>query len=326
MIARSLPRGLQVAIVVVLAWLVAAPARAHGLRPGVLSLVEQAPGTFALAFTEPMDTSGASTTVTVALPEHCRREPARLDCGPAGLRGRVAVDGLAGDRARVVVLVRWLDGRTLEAMLTARAPVLDVGDGPPTSGVAAWVRLGAEHVLGGLDHLAFVLGLVLVVGARSPRRLALTLTAFTLAHSLTLALGATGLLVLRPAPVEATIAASVMLVAREATHQAPTLTRRAPWLVALAFGLVHGLGFAGALRSALPADPGPALAWGLVWLGLGIELGQLLAVVVAVAIGALAARLVGRHAARLRTLVVHALGGLGAWWLVERTVALVSGA
>ncbi len=319
MIPRVLVGGL-VLVVLCLAW---RPALAHGLYPGMLTLTEQQPGVFAVAFTEPVDTSGGSTPVELVLPEHCRRGPTELDCTPAGLHGTIAVHGLTSGRARVMVLVRYLDGRTLEAMLDAEAPELHV-DRSPGRSPTAWLWLGVEHVLGGLDHLAFVLGLLLVVGARSLRRLAATITAFTLAHSLTLALAATGTLVLASAPVEATIAASVVLVAREATHDRPTLTRRAPWAVALGFGLVHGLGFAGALSSfGLP--PG-WIGWSLLWFNLGIELGQLAVVLAVVVLVHGAQRLAGPRITSARGVVAYAIGGLGAWWLLERGLAILTAA
>jgi hypothetical protein len=315
----ALARRLAAVLVLAVLWLAWRPSLAHGLYPGVLTLTEQQPGCFALAWAEPVDTSGAFTPIELVLPEHCRREAEALDCAPAGLHGTIAVGGLEAGRARVMVLVRFLDGRTLEAMLDAAAPELHV-DRSPGRSAWAWLSLGVEHVLGGLDHLAFVLSLLLVVGTTAVRRLAATITAFTLAHSITLALAATGTLVLAAAPVEATIAASVVLVAREATHQRPTLTRRLPWAVAFAFGLVHGLGFAGALTSwGLPSD---GVGWNLLWFNVGIELGQL-AVVSAVVI---VARLVGRRLAPLRPAAAYALGGLGAWWLIERTVAIVTAA
>jgi hypothetical protein len=325
MIAAGMPCGLRLALALalVLGGLYGRPARAHGLHPGVLTLVEHEPGVLTLAFTEPVDTSGADTPVALVLPEHCRRDGDRLDCTPGGLHGTLAVRGLTAGRARVMVLVQFADGRTQEAMLTADAPSLRIERAPGRS-AWAWLRLGVEHVLGGLDHLAFVLGLLLVVGTASVRRLALTITAFTVAHSLTLALAVTHVLVLPTAPVEATIAASVVLVAREATHDAPTLTRRAPWAVALVFGLVHGLGFAGALGAwGLPEG---LVAWSLVWFNLGIELGQLAVVLAVVLAVAVATRRGVQRLAPLRRAAAYAIGGLGAWWLLARTLAVVTAA
>lgn len=309
-------------LLVLLAIAIACPAAAvaHGLHPGVLALTEQQPGVFTLAWTEPVDTRGSATPIELRFPAHCHRRHDRLDCAPEGLHGTITFPGLAADRGRVMTLVRFLDGRTLQTLVTADDPRL-VLDRAPGRSARAWLRLGLEHVLGGLDHLAFVLGLLLVVGTRSVRRLVATLTAFTLAHSITLVLAATHVLVLRPAPVEATIAASVILVAREATHQAPTLTRRAPWVVALVFGLVHGLGFAGALGSwGLPEG---WMAPSLLWFNLGIELGQLAVVVLAVLVVRGLHRPLGPRLAALRPVAAYALGGLAAWWLVARVLALL---
>lgn len=313
------PSRLLAALLLAALWLVSSPARAHGLHPGVLTLTEQSPGVFTLAWTEPVDTSGAALPVELVFPEHCHRDATRLDCAPTGLHGTITMRGLTPGRVQVLALVQFADGRALETMLDAESPELHVDQSPGRS-PTAWLWLGVEHVLGGLDHLAFVLGLLLVVGTHGLRRLAATITAFTLAHSLTLALAATGTLVLPSAPVEATIAASVMLVAREATHDHPTLTRRAPWAVALAFGLVHGLGFAGALAEwGLPAG---WVGWSLLWFNVGIELGQLAVVLVVVVLVRLAPH---RRLAPLRTVTAYAIGGLGAWWLLERTLAILTG-
>ena len=225
-------------------------------------------------------------------------------------------DDVPDPRTRIVVSITALDGSVREAVASGEEPEIDL-DAVPGSSFVAWLGLGVEHVLGGIDHLAFVLGLLLVCGI--DRRLVITVTAFTLAHSLTLALAAFDVVTLPSAPVEATIAASVMLVAREATHDQPTLTRRMPWLVAAIFGLVHGLGFAGALAEIGLPRGSEALA--LVGFNVGVELGQLAVIGVAVLI----ARAVGSRAPRWsRPALALAIGSLGALWLIERTVAIVS--
>ncbi|HET6584741.1 MAG TPA: HupE/UreJ family protein [Nannocystaceae bacterium] len=317
MIRRTLAT-LLLAVLASLASLASSTARAHGLHPGVLTLVEGEPGVFTIAWTEPMDTVGLAAPVEIEFPAPCRRTGDVLDCGPAGLRGTIAFRGLDAGRAQVMTLVRFGDGREVEAMVTGDDPSLALAESPGRSALA-WLRLGVEHILGGLDHLAFVLGLLLVIGTEHLRRLVATITAFTVAHSITLVLAATGVLVLPSAPVEATIAASVVLVAREALDHRPTLTRRAPWVIAFVFGLVHGLGFAGAL-----ADWGLPEGWigrSLLFFNVGVELGQLAVVVVTVAI-------VRRFAARLAPLApvaAYAIGGLAAWWLIERTLAVMAG-
>jgi hypothetical protein len=298
---------------------------AHGLRPGVLTLVEREPGVFTLSWTEPVDTAGNDASVEIVFPEPCR--PATLatattgdtlDCGAGGLAGAIEVRGLEGDRARVMALVRMQDGREVEALLGEDDPQIDVAASPGRSALA-WILLGIEHILVGIDHIAFVLGLMLVVGTRSVRRLVATITAFTIAHSITLVLAATDTLVLSTAPVEATIAASVVLVARESLHDRATLTRRAPWIVAFVFGLVHGLGFAGALASfGLPEG---WLGWSLVCFNVGVEAGQLAIVLASVAI----VRTIGPALSnKLQRPVAYAIGGLSAYWLLDRAIPILA--
>jgi hypothetical protein len=310
-------RGACIGIVLLLIALASTRAGAHGLHPGVLTLVEGEPGVFTIAWREPVDTAGTDAPVEIVFPESCRRKADLLECGPDGLQGAIEFRGLADDRARVMTLVRFRDGRAIESLVGGDDPRLELG-APPGRSVTAWIRLGVEHIVGGLDHLAFVLGLLLVVGTQSVRRLVATITAFTVAHSITLVLAATGTLVLAAAPVEATIAASVVLVARESTHDRPTLTRRAPWAVAFAFGLVHGLGFAGALAQwGLPEG---WVAWSLLGFNVGVELGQLAVVLASVAI----VRIFGPRIAPLQRPAVYAIGGLATCWLLQRTVPMIA--
>jgi hypothetical protein len=152
-------------------------------------------------------------------------------------------------------------------LLTPQAPVWTIKEPPPATG---YLRLGVEHILGGFDHLLFVLALFLLVR----RRLLLTLTAFTLAHSLSLALAAQGVLSVAPAPVEAAIALSILCLAVELSREGSSLTKEKPWLVAFAFGLLHGLGFAGALGEI--GLPRGQIVPALVCFNLGVELGQVM--------------------------------------------------
>jgi hypothetical protein len=179
----------------------------------------------------------------------------------------------------------------------------------------AYVRIGIEHILFGVDHLLFVLGLMLLVD--SWRMLVKTISAFTVAHSMALALAVLGLVDVPPALVEALIALSIVLVAVELTRggAVPTVTRRYPWAVAFAFGLLHGLGFAGAL-TAIGLPPGE-LVLALVAFNVGVEIGQLLF------IGAmLAPRAWLRRAAARWTFVesvpAYVIGSLAFAWMLER--------
>jgi hypothetical protein len=178
--------------------------------------------------------------------------------------------------------------------------------------LGTYLALGVEHILIGIDHVLFVLGLVLLVGWR--RRLLLAITGFTLAHSLTLAATA-----LPQGPVEACIALSIVLLAVELVDERPTLTRRLPGVVAFAFGLLHGFGFAGALQEiGVPPDR----AWlSLLGFNLGVEAGQLLIIGAAGLVGLVARRL--PHAPRWRLAAAYAGGTVAAAWAIERSVALV---
>lgn len=296
-------------------------ARAHDFSPGVLSLVETTSGGFDIAWTAPVDSRRSDDApVRLAFVGGCRQQGARLECGEGGLRGAVELEGAIDERARVVITIQTLGGEIREAMITGASPRFELArDAGPS--LLAWIALGIEHIVGGLDHVAFLAGLLLLSGL--DRRVVITITAFTVAHSLTLALAALDVVRLPSAPVEASIAASIVLVAREGLwRDAPTLARRAPWMVALLFGLVHGLGFAGALRDI--GLPEGRVVPALIGFNAGVELGQLalVAVVVLVVRGA-RARIEAMPWAR--PAACYALGTLGAWWLVERTAAIVIG-
>jgi hydrogenase/urease accessory protein HupE len=302
---RRLALLVVVAFCATLSW----RAAAHDFLPGVLGLVETAPGRFAMRLSQPVDARAEPAAVRVVFPPHCVGER-ELDCGARGLDGAIAIDGL-GPSLRMVVMVRFLDGRSFEEVVTGPEARVDVARAPSR---LRWLWIGASHVLTGFDHLAFLLGLMLL--SRIDRRLLLTVTAFTVAHSATLALSVLDVVRLPAAPVEATIAASVVLVARESLTDRPTWSKRAPWAVAAIFGLVHGLGFAGAVRAlGLPSgDVGGTL----LLFNLGVELGQL-AVIVVVMVGVW---LAGRRGSRWRRPLAHLLGGLGVWWFVARVSGL----
>ena len=302
---------------------VSATADAHDLRPGVLSLTEQSPGEYAFHFAPPIDNRGDARDVTIEFPPGCTRTADHVHCDN-GIAGALAIRGMRGAAMKTIVVLVRASGERSEWIVDANSPQITIGASPP-SGLFAWMRVGIMHILVGFDHLAFVIGLLLVLDFSLGRRLLLTITAFTLAHSITLALAVLGVIAVHPAPVEACIALSVLLVAREATHNEPTAIRRWPWLAAGAFGLIHGLGFATALRElGLPRE---SLGRALVSFNVGVELGQLAVVVALVAIVAAGRRLVDerrvlrRHVHRA---ACYLLGALAAWWLLDRVVELAS--
>ena len=206
-------------------------------------------------------------------------------------------------------------------MLTADRPVFTVPRAAGPAGVAAlYGRLGVEHILSGFDHLLFVFGLVLLVAGR--RRLVATVTAFTAGHSVTLALASLGVVHVPPAPTEAAIALSIYVLAIELTRsrgsrqKGPTWLRRSPWSMAALFGLLHGLGFAGALSEVgLPEGEIPAA---LLAFNVGIEIGQLAFVALVVAAGWALARLPRRLPAPLVRSPAYVIGSLAAFWFFER--------
>lgn len=261
--------------------------------------------------------------LTPVWPEGCRGDGNVLRCGESGLHGLLAMEGVGKRYSAAIVKIFWLDGPSRVYTLTAGQPTVYLyGSADDDRGMGDIARaygvLGVEHILSGYDHLLFVIGLLFLVGFR--RRLLWTITAFTVAHSLTLASAALGWLTLRSAPVEACIALSIVLVASEALRERQTLARRLPALVAFIFGLVHGLGFAGALQEI--GLPQQHLAVALLTFNLGVEFGQLLTVGAAW----LLVRLVQRQpwAGRLKRPALYAIGTLAAYWSMLRLAAILS--
>jgi hypothetical protein len=219
--------------------------------------------------------------------------------------------------------VFWRDGQTSVYTLTGAQPTARLhgaaGDQRGRGEIArAYTILGVEHILGGIDHLLFVAGLLFLVGFR--RRLIGTITAFTLAHSLTLACSVFGWITLRPAPVEATIAMSIVLVAGEALRERETLARRVPALVSFLFGLVHGLGFAGALKEV--GLPQSHLPLALLTFNVGVEIGQLLMVLAAFIV--VRAPIPQRWLVGARRPALYAVGVVAAYWSWQRIAAIAS--
>jgi hydrogenase/urease accessory protein HupE len=254
-------------------------------------------------------------------PERCTAGPSALRCASDGLKGTLTIEGVGTRYSAALVKVVWLDGQSHVYTLTAAQPSAELygsaDDRRGTGEIArAYVLLGVEHILSGVDHLLFVIGLLFLVGFR--RRLIGTISAFTLAHSLTLACSVFGWITLRPAPVEAVIAMSIVLVACEALRERPTLARRAPALVAFLFGLMHGLGFAGALNSI--GLPKSHLPMALFTFNVGVEIGQLMTVLAAYLVVRLpiSQRVLGRA----RTPALHAIGVVAAYWCWSRMAAL----
>lgn len=245
----------------------------------------------------------------------------------------IKIDGLSSSMTDAMIRISWLDGREQLARLLPDNPSMVVEETPGNGRIAAtYFTLGVEHILLGIDHLLFVLALVVLVSSR--KHLVLTITAFTLAHSLTLAAAVLGVVSVPQGPVEAVIALSIVFVAAEIIYQRrghKSLAIRKPWLVAFGFGLLHGLGFAGALTEI--GIPEHAIPLSLALFNVGVEAGQLLFIAAISGVMLLLRQLPPVHQWEIRAgstasaasalPVAYLVGALATWWLIDRTLALV---
>lgn len=312
------------------------PVSAHETLPASLQLEESSPHTFSVSWRLPA-TQGAAPDIDPVLPANCRTLSERQAHAVAGAkteRWQVFCDGgIAGKTLRfdgqpaylidAVVRIHTLDGGTLTRIARPRDNEIAIDKlTPQARDERGFFRLGIEHILGGIDHLLFIFCLLLWI--RSWRPLLVSITGFTLAHSITLGLASLGVLHIPGPPVEASIALSIVFLAAELRRAqqagaAPVPASR-PWLLAFSFGLLHGLGFAGALKEiGLPED---GLAAALLQFNLGVEAGQLLFVAAVLALLALARRTLAmlalRPAAGLQALPAYGVGALAAFWFFQR--------
>jgi hypothetical protein len=317
-------------------------ALAHESRPAYLEIKETAPGQFSVLWRTPV-LAGMRLPVVLKLPDDVRnlRDPVTqeltdslierrwIDAGPNGLAGkRIEFAGLQLTITDVLVRVKTLDGRDTTTLIPPSQPWFEPAAAPSKLRVAsAYLRLGIEHIWGGVDHLLFVLALLILV--KGARRLIATITAFTVAHSLTLAAATLGFVHVPQRPVEATIALSIVFVAAEIVHGRqgkPGWAARWPWLVAFTFGLLHGFGFAGALNEVgLPQN---TILVALLFFNVGVEAGQLLFIAAVMLVVALARKgLDLRHStfkARFPwawRVPPYAIGSVAVFWLIQRIAA-----
>jgi hydrogenase/urease accessory protein HupE len=233
----------------------------------------------------------------------------------------VRIEGNAAGVSDVVARVERLDGSSQVERLGLGALHFEVR-APAGTGEIAWsyTVLGIEHILAGFDHLLFVLALLLIV--RGGKRIIATVTAFTVAHSITLVAATTGWVNVPGPPVEAIIALSIVFVAAEVLHGIngkPGLTARAPWLVAFSFGLLHGLGFAGALAEiGLPQN---AIPVALLMFNIGVEIGQLIFVASVLIVGVAISRFVSRNTEWAIPVTAYGVGSIAAFWTIERVIS-----
>lgn len=302
-------------------------AYAHESAPGVLALKQVSAHQFlarwtapfppieglSVRFPEPCTLNGSPTFEEVNAP----RVPTLLDCDGKPLAGSLEISSAQATIGPIAVNVDWMDGTQSMYLSRGNPPTVALGGTAGTDGpwqvIRDYVELGLEHILLGIDHLLFLLGLLLVVNGW--KSLLGTISAFTLAHSITLAAASLDVVRVPTAPVEICIALSVLLLAVEVARKQQSLTRRKPWLVAFGFGLLHGLGFASALADV--GLPRHAVALSLFAFNVGVELGQLV-VVGFVFAGLFALRRVERAKERFEWLAVGVLTVCSVFWLLQR--------
>lgn len=309
----------------------ARPAWAHDVRPAYLELREVATDTYDVLWKVPALGEDRRLGLYLGLPESCRTmtlpnatvaggsyvERSRIACSGGLTGGEIHVEGLAATVTDALARVERADGSTQIARLSPDRPSFVVEAAPRALDVVrAYLPLGIEHILTGIDHLLFVLGLLLLVQGFG--RLVKTVSAFTVAHSVTLSLATLGFVHVPPAPVEAVIALSIVFVASEIVkrRETPSLAQRQPWLVAFTFGLLHGLGFAGGLTAAgLPAGHIPLA---LLLFSAGVEIGHFSFVAAVLTVVGVARRLELDPPAWARAVPAYAIGSVAMFWMIER--------
>jgi hydrogenase/urease accessory protein HupE len=322
------------------AMLHAVPAAAHEARPAYLEITETAPGQFNVLWRTPV-LSGMRLPVVLTMPGDVKnvREPTvqeltdslvehrRIDAGPPGLAGkRIELVGLQFTITDVLVRAEMLDGRKWTTIVRPAQPWVEMAASQTgLAVVGTYVVEGIRHILFGADHMLFVLGLLLIV--RNGWMLLKTVTAFTVAHSITLSIATLGYAELPTAPLNATIALSILFLGPEIVRSwrgETSFTIQHPWVVAFSFGLLHGFGFASALTGA--GLPRHELPLALVSFNLGVEAGQIGFIALVLALERSFRALEIRWPRWAQALPGYTVGSLGAFWTMQRLAVLfVSG-
>lgn len=312
-----------------------APVFAHELRPAYLELRQTGAETYDVFWKVPGRGENLRLGLYVQFPEDCANlsEPRASFANNAfserwsvkragGLAGGVIhIAGLSATKTDVLVRLERLDGTAQVTRLTPSSPSFVVEAAPGAIQVAmTYVKLGIEHILSGIDHLLFVLALIIITGGGW--KLVKTVTAFTVSHSITLSLAALGFVHVPQQPVEAIIALSIVFVASEILHGRqgrPGITARAPWIVAFSFGLLHGLGFAGGLSEiGLPEGHIPLA---LLFFSVGVEAGHFLFIGAVLALVAVGRRIKLPTPQWAQLALPYAIGSVAMFWVIQRVAA-----
>lgn len=316
----------------ILILLAPAAARAHEIRPAYLEMTETSNrqvrilwkqpimGEVALRLTPQLSSgwldptkSTSSSTEAYLIREWIIVDPT------TPLNGQtVTIEGLSSTMTDVFLRVTFADGTSLTQVIRPLEPSFTLmRTANATFDRLGYFRLGVEHIFFGLDHLLFVLGLLIIV--RGTAALFKTITAFTVAHTITLGLATFGVIRVPTAPVEAVIALSIIFLALEIIKQQrgiATLTSRAPWIVAFAFGLLHGFGFAGALSQI--GIPHGDIATALFLFNCGVEVGQLIFVGICMLLIRLLRSFGFRFSTPVQRLTPYAIGSVASFWFLQR--------
>ncbi len=314
-------------LLTLLVLLPALAAVAHEVRPAYLSIEETAPDVHRVTWKQPV-LGEYRLSLEPILPEHCEvlNEELPEHTGAALIsrwdvrcdlsHGVIFIQGLSRTLTDVMVRITSLNGEQRTFMLKPDSPALDLTD--PVPPIAAYLLLGIEHLIFGIDHILFVIGLVLFIPDRW--MLLKTITGFTVAHSMTLALSVLDLVRLPQGPVEAVIALSILFLARELMlpeARRSALMRVRPWLMAFTFGLLHGFGFAGALADiGLPQGD---LALALFLFNLGIEVGQLMVISIMLTVAWISRRFHTLESSAWQRAFTLFMGIAAAYWTIDRT-------
>ena len=328
-----------VLIILVLLPLFARGALAHEVRPAYLELRQTGQETYDALWKVPGQGEDLRLGLHLEFPAGCANvtqprgsmvnnaftERRTVKCAGGLAGGTIHIAGLAATLTDVLVRIEGLDGSTQVTRLSPSTPSFVVEVAPSALEVArTYLVLGVEHILLGVDHLLFVLALLILV--KGMRRLIATVTAFTLAHSLTLAAATLGVVHVPGPPVEATIAVSIVFVASEIIHSREGkagLTEKFPWVVAFTFGLLHGFGFASALSEV--GLPQSAIPVALLFFNVGVEIGQLLFIASVFAVIRFAQQVTRRvevsQPAWAWRVPPYAIGSVAAFWIIQRIAA-----
>lgn len=306
--------------------------QADEIRPAYMEVKESQKNLFSLLLKVPIKGNN-KLNIQAKLPKSCKNttpvsshlvngaylERWYVKCKNGLVGENLSIKGLSNTNTDLLLHLEFKNGTSQSALLTPSRTSYDIPKEVSTLQILkTYTWLGITHILLGFDHLLFVLALLLIV--KNMRHLLWTITAFTLAHSITMAGATLGFVHIPQKPVEAMIALSIMFLAMEIIHEKQGrvgLTSRYPWLIAFIFGLLHGFGFAGALAEI--GLPQQSITLALIFFNVGVELGQLMFVTIVVLISLYLQKL--KHPKlyqRVETLIVYGIGSLSSFWMIER--------